>query len=64
MSPDEVSNAELARWMMRVEAKIDLLAQDHEDRLRALEKAVWIATGLGGAALTSGVGAIVQGLVG
>lgn len=60
----EVTNAELARGQDRIEHKLDRVTADHEDRLRRLEKAVWIATGTGAAGFTSGLMAIVTGVAG
>jgi hypothetical protein len=64
MTSDDVTLAELARGQLRIETKLDRVTMDHEIRLRRLERAVWVATGLGAAALTSGVGALLQGLLG
>lgn len=60
---EEIGNAELSRWLVRVEQKIDRLTGDHEERLRRLERAVWIMTGVGAAGVTSGVGALIQGIL-
>lgn len=58
---DEVRT--LAATVTRMDAKLDGLAerwaaredllQDHEDRLRALERKVWVASGCAGAAGTA-----------
>lgn len=61
---EDVTLGELARGQSRMEAKLDRVTLDHEIRLRRLERAVWLATGVGGAGAASGVGALIQGLVG
>lgn len=55
--------AELGRLILRVEQKLDRVTDDHEGRLRNLEKAVWVATGLGGAAIASSIGALLNGFL-
>lgn len=57
---DEVTLAEIGRTVMRLEMKLDRTVEDHEGRLRYLERAVWLATGLGGAALASAIGTLLQ----
>lgn len=52
--------SEIGRTVMRLESKLDRSLDDHEKRLRYLERAVWVATGLGGAALASAIGTLVQ----
>lgn len=42
---DDVSTAELARSLLRIETKLDRVTDDHEQRLRRLERLVWIAVG-------------------
>lgn len=61
--PDAVTLAELARGQMRIEHKLDRVTEDHERRLRQLERAVWIATGTGAAGFTSGLAALL-GVIG
>ena len=58
-----ITNAEIVRWLERIEAKLDKVTEDHEDRLRRLEKAVWISAGVGGAGVASGVGALLQAVL-
>lgn len=60
---DAVTLAEVARGMIRIEQKLDRALADHEDRLRRLEKAVWIATGTGAAGFASSLVAVLTGLV-
>ncbi len=57
----DVTNAELARSIKRVEVKIDRISEDHEDRLRRLERAVWATIGFGLAGAGTGISALVQG---
>jgi hypothetical protein len=57
---EEPTMAEIGRTMMRLEQKLDRTVDDHEGRLRHLERAVWIATGLGGAAMASAMGTLFQ----
>lgn len=66
MSGDEISNAELARWMERVEAAVMKITGDHEERLRQLERRLWIMTGLASAGAATSIGAILdmQGVIG
>lgn len=60
MTDQEVTIGEIGRIVMRLEHKLDRAMDDHEARLRKLEQAMWVAIGLGGAALTSAVGALIQ----
>ena len=64
MSTDDLTMAEMGRTMVRIEGKLDKVTADHEDRLRRLEKAVWIATGTGAAGLASSLAAILTGVTG
>jgi hypothetical protein len=57
---EEVRNSELARSLARIEMKLDRTADDHEMRLRRVERWVWIATGLSMAGMISGVLAQIQ----
>lgn len=57
---DEPTLSEIGRTMMRLEVKLDHAMNDIESRVRYLERAVWVATGLGGAALASAIGALIQ----
>ena len=52
--------AEIGRTVVRLELKLDRMTDDHERRLRFLERAVWVAAGLGGAGSASGIGALLQ----
>jgi hypothetical protein len=62
MTGEEVTIGEIGRIVMRLEHKLDRAMDDLEARVRYLERAVWVATGLGGAALASAIGALVQAL--
>lgn len=55
---EELTMAEIGRTMMRLEQKLDHHLGDLEGRVRYLERAVWVATGLGGAALSSAIGTL------
>lgn len=57
---DDLTLAEIGRTLLRLEASLDRVSNDHESRLRYLERAVWVATGLGGAALASAIGTLIQ----
>ncbi len=63
MSDEIVSNAELARLMVRMESKLDKVWDDHEQRLRRLERAIWIMSGTAAAGATSGVGALITAVM-
>lgn len=62
--PEEVTNSELSRSLIRIESKLDLVTGDHEVRLRRLEKYVYVSLGLAVAGATSGVGALISALGG
>ena len=49
---------ELGRAIIRIERKLDGAMDDHEKRLRQLERWMWGAVAVGGAGLASGVGAL------
>lgn len=59
MSEEELAIAEIGRTLVRLEGMFDRVTADHESRLRYLEKAIWVATGLGSAALASAVATLV-----
>lgn len=56
---DDVTNAELARSLVRIESKLDKMSEDHEARIRRLEKFVYITIGLGSAGATSGIASLL-----
>ena len=58
---DDVTMAELARSMQRIESKLDQAIGDHEKRLRRLEQWVWTAAGAGGVGALSGISALLGG---
>lgn len=62
--PDEVTNAELSRSLIRIESKLDRVNEDHETRLRRVERALYISLGLAGAGSASGLGALLTTLIG
>ncbi len=59
MAWEDVSNAELARWLNRIESKLDTVALDHEQRVRQIERTLWISAGMSAAGITSGLGALL-----
>jgi hypothetical protein len=61
---DEVTNSELSRSLARIESKLDGVAQDHEKRLRNVERMLYITLGLASAGATSGIGAFVSAMAG
>lgn len=60
----DVTDAEVVRWLERIESKLDKITGDHEDRLRRLERAVWVTAGISGAGIASGIGALSQAVLG
>jgi hypothetical protein len=54
MGSEDVSTAELARSLQRIEQKLDRVTDDHEQRLRRLERWMWTAVGLSAAGAVSG----------
>ncbi len=61
---EDVINAELSRALTRIEAKLDKATEDHELRLRRVERVQYIALGLAGAGTTSGLGALIAAIGG
>ena len=59
----EPTNAELARSLSRIEVKIDKVSDDHESRLRKVEKAVYMSLGLAGAGVASGIGTFITSIL-
>ena len=57
--PEEVTNSELSRSLVRIEQKLDNVTGDHEQRLRRIERWVYIAVGLGSAGT---IGSVVQAI--
>ena len=55
----DMTNGELSRWLNRVEAKLDTVTSDHEQRLRKIERVLYAASGLAATGTLSGLGAIV-----
>jgi hypothetical protein len=60
----EPSNAELGRSLTRIEGKLDKVTEDHEGRLRRVERTLYVTLGLAGAGVTSGVGSFIAALFG
>lgn len=61
---EEVTNSELSRSLVRIESKLDKVAEDHEMRLRRTERMMYVAIGLAAAGATSGLGALLTALGG
>lgn len=61
---DEVTNAELSRSLVRIETKLDRATDDHELRLRRVERVMYVALGLAAAGATSGLGALITAIGG
>lgn len=61
---EDVTNGELARSLTRIEGKLDKVSDDHENRLRRIERVTHIALGLGVAGATSGVGSMLSTFIG
>lgn len=59
MSDEVVSNAELARLIVRMEQKVEHVYTDHEVRLRRLERIIWTMSGLAGAGAATGASALL-----
>lgn len=62
--PEEVTNSELARSLVRIESKLDRATEDHEARLRRVERFAYISIGLAAAGATSGVSALLSAMGG
>lgn len=62
--PEEVTNSELSRSLVRIEAKLDKVTEDHEARLRRVEKILYVALGMAVAGMTSGMGAFLSAMGG
>lgn len=61
---DEVTPAELGRSLARIEMKLDRAIDDHELRLRRLERWMWTAMGFGAVGAASGFGALMKAISG
>jgi hypothetical protein len=55
----DVTPGELTRWLSRVEAKLDKVGNDHEQRLRRTERVMYVAVGLALAGAGTGIGSLV-----
>lgn len=55
----EVTNAELGRSLVRIEAKLDTVNIDHERRIRTLERWMYVNLGLAVAGATTGIGGLL-----
>ena len=61
MSVEQITTAELTRWLRRVEHKLDMVTNDHEARLRRVERALYVSVGLAAAGATSGIAGLLAG---
>lgn len=61
---EEVTTGELGRSLQRIEAKLDQVTGDHEQRLRRVERWMWTAMGLAAAGAASGLASVVAALNG
>jgi hypothetical protein len=63
---DDITTPELVRWLARVEGKIDKVNEDHETRIRVLERRTTGLAVLASVTGTASVGAILdmQGVIG
>ena len=57
---EEITNAELARLLIRIERKLDEAIGDHEQRIRKLERNLYLASGVAMAGGT-GFGTLLSG---
>jgi hypothetical protein len=64
MQHDEVTNSELSRSLVRIESKLDRATDDHEQRLRRVERWMWTALGVSGVGGVTGVGAFLAQTLG
>lgn len=64
MVSGEVTPAELARSIARIEGKIDRALDDHEKRLRTVERWMWTVLGLSAAGAASGFTALIKSIGG
>jgi hypothetical protein len=61
MSDDEMTFGELSRILGRIEKKLDEVTNDHERRLRAVERWMWTAMGLSAAGAGTGIWSLLGG---
>lgn len=59
-----VTNAELWRTLIRMEAKLDHIADDHEQRIRKMERYAYTSVGLACTGAVSGLSALLGALGG
>ena len=57
---EEVTNGELARSLTRIESKLDKVSDDHETRLRPIERISYIALGLAVAGASTGFSSLIS----
>lgn len=57
---DDLTLGELGRSLVRIEQKLDQAIGDHENRLRRVERVMWVALGLAAAGGVSGIGTLLS----
>lgn len=57
---EDVTNGELARALIRIESKLDKVSDDHENRLRRIERISYIALGLAVTGASTGFSSLVS----
>lgn len=58
---DTVTVGELTRCLSRIEAKLDKALEDYEQRLRKVERALYVAAGLSLTGIGTGLTAVLGG---
>lgn len=58
----DITPAELGRSLLRIESKLDRAIDDHEQRVRRLERWMWTAMGFGGVGALSGLTALLKAI--
>jgi predicted component of type VI protein secretion system len=59
---DVMSSGEMARSLHRIETKLDRAIDDHEQRLRRVERWMWTSLGLASLGAAGGVSAALRAL--
>ena len=60
MTDDEVTIGEVVRRLGNIESKMDKILDDHESRLRRVERGTYVALGVAVAAGMTGAGSILS----
>lgn len=61
---EEITNAELMRWLTRIERKIDDVIGDHEHRLRRVERVMYMTAGIALAGMGTGASSLIYTIIG